>query len=97
MEPQQTTKGGHGALIGSIVIIVVLVIGGVYLFKVTKLNYEQKQKNDILLQETAYPTDPVVQSLSTQSESDEISDIETDLNNTNLDNLTPSQTTTVKK
>ncbi len=34
MEPEQTTNG-NGALIGSMIIVVILVIGGIYFWKVS--------------------------------------------------------------
>lgn len=85
MEPQ-TQKSSHGALIGSIVIVIILVIGGIYLFKSAKMDYEARQKAASQLYE-----DEVANSLSNQNSSDEVSDIESDLNSTNLDNLTPEK------
>jgi len=72
-----------GALIGSIIIVVIIVIGGIYFWA---------------SQEPApLPIDPAIDNvlvpdqqteiLLNQGVSDEISDIEADLNATNLDNL----------
>jgi uncharacterized protein HemX len=43
MEPQE--KKSHGALIGSIIIIIILIIGGVYVWqmKVKQMKLEQKR------------------------------------------------------
>jgi len=65
MEPE---KKSHGALIGSIIIIVILVIGGIYV-------WQQKAKNDEkikLLQEEQ----------NIQNSSDELDSLDQEINST---------------
>ena len=64
----------NGALIGSIIIIIILIIGGLYLYK-TSVKEKVGQVNQST---TVNPT---------TSNSDSTTDIETDLNNTNIDNI----------
>ncbi len=71
MEPE---KKSNGALIGSIVIIIILIIGGIYIWQ-SKVKNTLEQKK-IQLQENVVPTDTT-----------ELNTLETDLNNldTNID------------
>lgn len=90
MEPnttmdQATNKKSHGALIGSIIIVVILIIGGMYVFKVTKNNYQAQLDRQALEQLQA--KDMVVQSFQSQSSSDDLDAINTDLNATDLNAL----------
>lgn len=71
-------KKSSGPLIGIIIIIVVLLVGGLY-FWMTKIA--------TIPEETGTDTEAVVEQLSTQSASDEISAIEADLDATDLENL----------
>ena len=64
----------NGALIGSIVIIVLLVIGGIYMYKTSV-----KEKIEIRNQNTRAK-------VNTQTSNND-TNIENDLNNTNLDTL----------
>jgi len=63
MEPE---KKSHGALIGSIIIIVILVIGGIYV-------WQQKTKNTI-------NTTPTQESQDLQSNSNELNNLDTEIN-----------------
>ncbi|MCX6757435.1 MAG: hypothetical protein NTZ44_00930 [Candidatus Nomurabacteria bacterium] len=63
----------NGALIGSIIIIVLLIIGGVYLYQ-TSVKQKLDQKN----------TPATVQ---TQSTTDEFSTLENETNNIDLNNI----------
>ena len=74
-------KKGSGALVGSIIIVIIIIIAGIYMLKNTKL-----QNN---IEEINTQTDSVVNELNTQGTSDELSDIEGDLSATNLDNVVP--------
>ena len=76
--PGQESKS-VGPLIGVIVIIAVIVLGGLY-FWGQRLD-EQKQS------EAALQNDAATQELETQNTSDEVADIEADLNATNLEGL----------
>lgn len=69
-------KGNTGALVASIIIVLVLLVSAYYAIKERPLKPE-----------TAVPMADDIQLLETQSTSTELFDIETDLNNTNLDNL----------
>jgi uncharacterized protein HemX len=64
-----------GPVAGIIIVVIILIIGALY-FWGKKLN--EKQPAAI---------DPLVEKLNTQNQSDEINAIETDLNNTNLNDL----------
>lgn len=83
MEPQNTMpagdskKSGVGALIGSIIIILILVLGALY-FWGGKLQTSDKELNF---------DDSSAAINGTTSASDEVSDIEADLNKTETVNL----------
>ncbi|MFA5838794.1 MAG: hypothetical protein WC849_02555 [Candidatus Paceibacterota bacterium] len=83
IEPPKTKS--TGAIVGSIIIIVILVIGGLYLWgkQITKVENQQATTPEQILSEP----DQALDSLKNQSTSDEIKSIEIDLNATNLDNL----------
>ncbi|MES2416317.1 MAG: hypothetical protein V4504_01300 [Patescibacteria group bacterium] len=69
------TKKSNGALIGSIIIIIILIIGGIYVFKMNI----QKNKD-------AQEMNADMQQANNLSSSDEASDLEIDLqNNSNID------------
>lgn len=74
-----------GAIVGSIIIIVILIIGGLYLWgkQITKVEIQQATTPEQILSEP----DQTLGSLKNQSASDKVKDIEADLNTTNLDNL----------
>lgn len=86
-----------GALIGSIIIVIILIIGGFYLWstKVTPVveppMMEQgmpAMNNGMTPQEQALnQPDPVVSQMAAVGTSDEVSVIDTDLKTTNLDGL----------
>ncbi len=96
MEPNTTnntiTKNSHGALIGSIIIVVILIIGGMYVFKMTKSNYAAQQDRQALQQ--MQEQDAVVQSLETQGASDDLDSIDADLKATDINSI--DSTTTVQ-
>lgn len=90
MEPNTTmdqtiNKKSHGALIGSIIIVIILIIGGIYVFKMTKKNYEAQQ--DIQAVQDLQAKDGVVQDLQEQSSSDDLDSIDSDLNTTDFGSL----------
>lgn len=84
---QNTQQGGaseenaFGPLIGVAIIIIVLIAGGIYFWSTTIV-----QEEDVVVQSTI-EADEIVSQLDTQGTSDEIADIEADLNITDLDNL----------
>lgn len=69
MEPE---KKSHGALIGSIIVIIILVIGGLYIWQSNVKNTTNKPP------ETPTPIDTV-------STTDELNTLEQDINSTNTD------------
>ena len=75
MEPTQNKT--HGALIGSIIIIVILIIGGIYLLKTKAL--KQEENTNVSESSTSFEN---------TTSSDSIEDIEADLNmNADMDSL----------
>lgn len=74
-----------GAIVGSIIIIVILIIGGLYLWgkQITKIETQQATTPEQILSEP----DQTLDSLKNQSVSDKVKDIEADLNATNLNDL----------
>ena len=77
MPPEQNTMPAEpkssGALIGSIVIIVILIIGGIYLWKTTSTRSPAPEGGE--------PLDSVGASLSDET------DLEADVNSIDLENL----------
>ncbi len=73
MEPQENNKKGVGPIIGSIIIILVIAIGGIYYLKNTKDKITENK--------------PIDNSTTTLGTSTEISDIQNDLDGTDVDNL----------
>lgn len=73
-------ESGHksfGPLIGIVIIIIILVAGGLYLWS------EQSSS----LESLSPDNDGVIDELQAQGTSDKVGDIEEDLDTTNLDNL----------
>lgn len=82
LEETPTPKSSSvGALIGIVVVILVIVLGGLYFWG---QRVEQLEQKDSL---TALGEDNSVETLQTQGTSDEIGDIEADVNATDLENL----------
>jgi len=80
MTPPPTQQAPHqslGGLIGIVVIIGILVIGGLYIWG----------KNIVENGGPSQTTDAATEALNSQSSSTKASDIEADLNATNLENL----------
>jgi len=76
MTPDQETKG---PLVGIVIIIILLIIGGVYLW--------QSRTTPEAIPQTSTSTDQIVNQLGRQSTSTDLADIEADVNATNLDSL----------
>lgn len=76
--PEMTSenKGGAGTMIAAVVVIVVILIGALYF-------WNARSAQAPALDETA----STVQAITDVSTSDEATDIQTDLNSTELDNL----------
>lgn len=71
-------KKSHGALIAVIVILFLIIVGGLY-FLGQKMNRDYTIPMD--------ESDAVTESMNIQSNSDEVSSIEADLNATNIDDI----------
>lgn len=70
-------KKSNGALIGSIIVIIILVVGGIYVFKMNIQKVKDTQK-----------ANEQINTANVLSSSDETADIEADLNNNaNMDVL----------
>jgi hypothetical protein len=82
MMPEEDKKQ-TGSLIGIIIIILIIVIGGFYFWgqKLDEVSIEPTAE-EILAEE-----DVLSEALETQGTSDELTDIEADLESTNLDDL----------
>ncbi|OGG55009.1 hypothetical protein A3D62_03125 [Candidatus Kaiserbacteria bacterium RIFCSPHIGHO2_02_FULL_49_11] len=76
-------RKSSGPLIGIIIIVLVLAVGGVYFWKTT---ISEKQERSAL-QASEEDTNATVAGLQSQSQSDEIADIEADLQATDFENL----------
>ncbi|MFZ2521975.1 MAG: hypothetical protein WAX44_02125 [Minisyncoccia bacterium] len=77
-------KSSIGSIIGTIIIIAVIILGGLYFWG--KRIEESKMKQDLISesQNTQINEASVIRSVNS---SDDLNSIESDLNNTNLDNL----------
>lgn len=73
-------KTGNGPLIASIIIVLVIILGGIFSF--TKRPLKPETAEDLMKQE-----DTALTQLSTQSDSTDLESIETDAANTNLDTV----------
>ena len=85
MEPNATQNSENkpaGPVIGVVIIILILIVGALY-FWGAQLNKEANQTPDDILN----AEDQTLNQLQTQSTSTEISDINADLNATDLNNL----------
>ncbi|MBL7045167.1 MAG: hypothetical protein ISR98_01025 [Parcubacteria group bacterium] len=90
-QPQQTMnaeKKSVGPIIGIAIIVVIIIFGGLYYWggKINNEELRQAQENTTP-EEILNQQDTSVESLQVQSTSDEITDIEADLNLTDLDDL----------
>ncbi len=85
MPPMPEEKSHFGAISGIVIIVVILALGGLYLWGKELSNQEPEASENSVMNGTA--VDESTQALEAQGTSDNISDIETDLNNTNLENL----------
>lgn len=74
----------HGALIGSVIIVAILIIGGVYYYKSAKMQVAQDQMQ---AEQIALDANAQAEALKIQSESDVVADIEADLSVTDVNML----------
>jgi hypothetical protein len=87
MEPTTQNKSSVGSIIGTIVIIAVIILGGLYFWgkRVEEAKLRQNLVTDTSTQQTAQVDETA--SITTTSSSDDLTSIEADLNNTKIDNL----------
>ena len=86
-----------GALIGTMIIIIILILGGAYLWSTrvqpkiqpvpTGSEESAESANTAALEQSANATDAQIDQLASQSPSDETASIEADLNATDLNSL----------
>lgn len=89
MMNQQKPQGGQGALIGSIVIIILILVGAMFVIKNTRNTMVTDDSTEQMMQEDAQivDTETYVESQSAVSTSDEMSDIGTEIDSTNVDSV----------
>ena len=85
MVAQSQKDSKVGPLIGSIIVILVIIFGGLYFWGSIISNQKQQIQNDQILDEQAQKTQ--LDATVTQSNSDDAASIESDLNATNIDSL----------
>jgi len=85
LQSEAPEKSTSGPLIGVAIIIIVLIAGGIYFWS-TAVNQDEDGDQLPTIQ-SGEETDAIVSRLESQGTSDEIADIEADLNTTELDNL----------
>lgn len=80
-----------GPIVGVLTVILILILGGLYLWGSTLIEDGSQQSTDALTSDgsgqIAIPQPPTVESLRNVSESDELDAIERDVNATNLSGL----------
>ena len=87
MEPQQN-KSSIGSIIGTIIIIAVIILGGLYFWgkRIEENKLKQKLISDSMETIPTQEADPDG-SINKTGSSDDLNSIDADLNSTNLDNL----------
>jgi uncharacterized protein HemX len=74
-------KKSHGALIGSIIIIIILIIGGIYVWQSQIKTIQQKKAEEKILQDQ---TQAEIQAQAiTEEDTNDLETLDQDLNNTN--------------
>ncbi len=88
MEPEQQqnnmnmgteNKNSNGPIIGVIVILVIIILGGLYLWS--------QRTDDVMMEDDSMMIDRTVESIKMQSEADDTTSIEADLDATDVENL----------
>ena len=87
MEPTTQNKSSIGSIIGTIVIIAVIILGGLYFWgkRVEEAKLRQNLVTDTSTQQSNQMDEATV--IKSTSASDDLSSIQSDLNSTKLDNL----------
>ena len=84
----QTQQKSMGPMLGIVIIVVLLVLGGFYFWGTQIKDKSQVQENaEVTAEDIANQEDTALDNLNTQSTSDEIDDIEADLDATDLESL----------
>lgn len=89
MTPESKPQG-QGALIGSIIIIVLIVVGALYVIKNTKefvSETEQQQTSSVSDEPQVVDTNMYLESQASVSTSDELQDIGTDIDSTDINSV----------
>ena len=73
---ERSNGSSAGPIIGIIVILAIIILGGLYFWR-QRVNEEAYEAE----------SEETMEAINTQSESDDASSIEADLNNTDIDNL----------
>jgi uncharacterized protein HemX len=88
IQDDATNKKPIGPIIGIAIIVVIIIFGGLYYWGGKINNQELRNAQEsVTAEEILNQQDASVESLQVQSTSDEIADIETDLDLTDLENL----------
>ena len=85
-EPVQEEKS-MGAILGSIIVIIVLLVAAFYLWGKRSEESEPVHEPEQTAEEIIAEEDPLLEALEEQDSSDELEAIEADLEDTNLDDL----------
>jgi hypothetical protein len=80
-------KSSVGSVVGIVVIIAVILFAGLYLWGGKLIKSDGDLETDATATEISSASDPALNALQNQSSSDEVSDIENDLENTDVDTL----------
>ena len=85
---QEVQKKSIGPIIGIAIIVVIIIFGGLYYWgaQISRQEVKEGQEN-LTAEQIENQADPTTQQLQIQSTSDEIADIEADLDTTDLENL----------
>ncbi len=77
--------GTAGPLIGSIIIVLIILVGGLYFWGSMIVDRKNEIESEAVMEEQT--KDAEVEAITSQSSSDEASSIEADLNATDLDSV----------
>lgn len=81
MEEEKKNEGSLGPVVGLIIILLLIILGGLYFWG------ERAKRVSPVQDESALGDDQAIQEIKTQSSSDATTDIEADLNATNVDSI----------
>lgn len=82
---ERNEKKSIGPIIGMVIILVIIIFGGLYYWGGQIKN--QKEQENVTSEEILEQKDPALEALEIQNSSNEIKDIEVDLDLTNLEGL----------